>query len=447
MSADDARLPGWSEALATVIDELPGSEVLHCSIASVEGRRCVLVRWDFGRKGGTFGVAEADAFVAAVTIARERQLPLVTVTRTGGTRLPEGMRALVGIPRAALALDGLRAAGVPHICIADNPTTGGVWVAIGAGADLRLAVARAVLGFSGPRVVTAMTGRPLPAGGNTAESAFAAGLVDAVGSHDEIGALLRRALDVLAADHPQPVDAPQAGTPPRRTAAAQLKASREVDRRSGDELIDLLLADRIELRGNDDGTRAAIGRLAGRRVVAVALAGPRGAMPGPGGYALLSRAAALAGSHGLALVVLVDTPGADPHREADGLVRAMGQALLDVLRTPAPTVALVHGEGGSGGALAGAVTDIVGIGEFGTFSALGPEGAAAALRTSPEEAAAVMRIAPAELLADGFADSYVASGDEVAWCATAIDAVRAVPTEQRMTNRCKRWSSALPNQM
>jgi acetyl-CoA carboxylase carboxyl transferase subunit beta len=443
MSADEPRLPSWSEALALVTEDLPGTGALHCAVASVGDQPAVVVRWDFGRQGGTFGIAEAETFVAATATARDRGLPLVTITRSGGTRLPEGMRALVGIPSAALALADLRAAGQPHVTVADNPTTGGVWVAIGAAADVRLAVRGAVLGFSGPRVVTAMTGQPLNEGANTAESAYAAGLVDAVADHDDIGELLARTLSALRPDAPQPVAAPTSSEPPTRSAAEQLASSREAVRPSGDELIASLLTDRIVLSGADSVTTAAIGRLAGRRTVAVALAGPRSAMPGPGGFALLKRAAQLAGALNLALVVLVDTPGADPHREADGLSAAIGDALLGVLVTPAPTVALVHGEGGSGGALAGAVTDIVGVGEHGWFAALGPEGAAAALRTSADEAAALMRITPADLLANGFADAYVASGDEAAWCATAIDALRAVRTEQRLASRRARWSGPL----
>lgn len=447
MSNHEPRLPTWSEALATASDELPGSDVLHCAVAKVGTHSCVVVRWDFGRQGGTFGVAEADVFAAAVETAIDRHLPLVTITRSGGTRLPEGMRALVGIPRAALALVELRAAALPHITVADNPTTGGVWVAIGAAADVRIAIDGAVLGFSGPRVVTAMTDRPLPEGGNTAASAYAAGLVDMVATHEEVGGLLERVLAALAPHHPQAVEAASAGTPEARDAAVQVAASRESDRPTGDQLLTTLLTSSVPLRGADEVTTAAIGRIAGRCVVGVALAGPRNAMPGPGGYALLSRAAKLAGAMDAALVVLIDTPGADPHRETDGLVPALGQALLDVLQTRAPTVALVHGEGGSGGALAGAVTDLVGVGEFGWFAALGPEGAAAALRTSPDDAARIMRITPTELLADGFADAFVSPGSERAWCVSAIDAIRDIPMEQRLEKRYERWKSPLPDQM
>ena len=216
MSADQPRVPRWSETLASAVEELAGSDVLRCSEATIGASRCVLVRWDFGHQGGTFGVAEAAAFTAAVGTAIERRLPLVTITRSGGTRLPEGMRALVGIPRAALALDDLRAAGLPHISVADNPTTGGVWVAIGAAADVRIAVRGGIVGFSGPRPVAAMTGRTLAEGANTAEAAFDAGLVDAIAAPDEVDGLLREALLALRADDADHLPPPEAAGPPAR---------------------------------------------------------------------------------------------------------------------------------------------------------------------------------------------------------------------------------------
>ena len=85
----------------------------------------LVVEWDFAVRGGTFGEHEADLFVAACADAADTRTPLVTVLRSGGTRLQEGMRALVGIPRAVLALQQLADAHVPHVCVADHPTTGG----------------------------------------------------------------------------------------------------------------------------------------------------------------------------------------------------------------------------------------------------------------------------------------------------------------------------------
>jgi acetyl-CoA carboxylase carboxyl transferase subunit beta len=444
MGGPDPTDPSWDAAITTGGEPLSGSDALHCAVGAVADHRAVVVRWDFSRHGGSFGVADATAFVGATRVAIERRLPLVTVLRSGGTRLPEGMRALVGIPRAGLALADLRAAGLPHISVADHPTTGGVWVAIGSAADIRIAMAGALIGFSGPRVVSAMTGRSLPDGASTASSAYDAGLVDLVATPDTVVGLITTALAAVAPARPERVAGIAAAEPPQLPGDAQYDASTSGDRPDGAELLSRLLSDRVPLNGGDPAVAAAVGRIAGRPAVVVALAAERGAMPGPRGFGLLQRAAQLAGDLGLSLVVLVDTPGADPHTEADWLTPAIGSSLLAVLGTSAPTVSLVHGEGGSGGALAGAVTDVVGVGPAGWFAALGPVGAAAALRIEVGEASRLMRITPAELLADGLADEFVPAGQEPAWIATALDRLAAMPTAERLARRRARWAAPLP---
>jgi acetyl-CoA carboxylase carboxyl transferase subunit beta len=441
---EDVAGTSWDEDIGDDVADLPGSEALHCSLRTIAGIRIVVARWEFANHGGSFGTADATAFRDAVGLAIDHRLPLLTIMRSGGTRLPEGMRALVGIPRAALALVDLRAAGLPHISVADHPTTGGVWVAVGSAADVRIAMAGALVAFSGPRVVSAMTGRALPEGASTAEAAHAAGLVDAVATPETIRPLIARALGALVGEDPQPVGPVSEVAVPDLPGDEQFIATAAVDRPSGRDLVDAMVTAPFPLTGSDPSVAARVGRLAGRRCVAVALAASRGAMPGPGGFRLLARAAALAGSLDLALVVLVDTPGADPHAEGEGLTPAIGAALLAVLETPAPTVSLVHGEGGSGGALAGAVTDVVGVGPHGWFAALGPVGAAAALRIDVGEASRLMRIAPADLLADSVADEFVPAGEEAAWLAVTIDRLRALPPAERLAARRRRWSSPLP---
>jgi acetyl-CoA carboxylase carboxyl transferase subunit beta len=230
---------------------------------------------------------------------------------------------------------------------------------------------------------------------------------------------------------------------PDLTGADQVDAAGTADRPSGHDLIAAILPQRFEIKCADDQVIAAIGRLAGRRIIAVALGADRGSMPGPAGFAMLGRTAALAGTLGTGWLCLVDTPGADPHTEAAGLSAAIADGLLAVLSTPAPTISLVHGEGGSGGALAGAVTDVVGVGRYGWFAALGPAGAAAALRIEPVEASVLMRVTPADLLGDGLADEYVEPGTEPAWVAQQLDRLRAADQDARLEQRALRWSSPL----
>ena len=423
----------------------------------------VVATFDFRVRGGSFGERDATAFVAACAEAAATRRPLVSMLRSGGTRLQEGMRALVGIPRALLALEDLATAGVPHLAVADHPTTGGVWVAIGATADLRIGVTGATVGFSGPRVIEAMTGVALPRGTNTAETAEAAGLLDAVVAPERLATWLENALVVLRPDDPQPAAPPGPVAVPDRSGWQQVTLSRTADRPDGLDLLDRLLdadeadpgepdpappARSVRLRGGDDTVAAALGRLGGHRVLGVALTARRAGRATPAGYDLLRRAAQLAGRLDVCLLVLVDTAGADPLplSEQAGIAPAIAASMTAVLHCPAPTVAVVHGEGGSGGALAGAVTDCVAITDHGWFAALGPEGAGATLGLTAEQAADLMGVAPRDLLGSGFADALVPADVEGLhdWLTARLDVLRGPSVEDRLAHRRARWASPLP---
>jgi acetyl-CoA carboxylase carboxyl transferase subunit beta len=212
----------------------------------------------------------------------------------------------------------------------------------------------------------------------------------------------------------------------------------------GQALLQDLLTDLVPLRAphGDETVFAALGRLHGRPVVGVALAAELAGRPTPDGYRLATRAYRLAGRLRLPVLSLVDTPGADPGpaAERDGIAPAMGEAMTALLDCPSPTVALVHGEGGSGGALAAGTADLVLVGPDAYFAPIGPEGATAALRRPKEECADRMRITPADLLALGFADAPGGPED----LSAAVDGLLAVPQEERLAARRRRWSGPLP---
>jgi len=82
------------------------------------------------------------------------------------------------------------------------------------------------------------------------------------------------------------------------------------------------------------------------------------------------------------IVMFIDTPGADPSAtsESDGIAREISATFDALLSAPVPTVAVVVGEGGSGGALALAACDTLLILENAIFSVIAPEGAASILK-------------------------------------------------------------------
>src|SRR6185437_13036983 len=108
--------------------------------ASIGPSSVIVVAWDFSVLGGSFGELDAGAFLAAVDASIRARRPLISLLRSGGTRLQEGVAGLVGMARATIGMRRLAQAGIPHIAVADQPTTGGVWVTIGSRADVRCAV-------------------------------------------------------------------------------------------------------------------------------------------------------------------------------------------------------------------------------------------------------------------------------------------------------------------
>jgi acetyl-CoA carboxylase carboxyl transferase subunit beta len=366
--------------------------------------------------------------------------------RSGGTRLQEGMAALVGIPRARFALKRLADAHLPHLSVADAPTTGGVWISIASVADLRVAVTGATVGFAGPRVVEAFTGELPGPDSHTAESALAAGRVDEVLTREGALAWLQGALRTWTPDVRAAASPPASHEPTRRGGWEQVLAARSRTT-GGRALLHQLLTDPLPLRAphGDTTVTALVGRLLGRPLVAVALASEVGGRPTPDGYRLAARAYALGGRLDLPVLSLVDTPGADPspRAEQDGIAEAMGQALDALLLCPSPTLALVHGEGGSGGALAAAAADLVLMTDQSYFAAIGPEGATAALRRPREECAERMRITPDDLLRLGFADALAEPSDVPGH----LDRLLLQGREERLARRADRWSSPLSGRL
>ena len=136
----------------------------------------MLLAFEFGFLGGSLGERTGDRLESAYATRRERRLPVVSLVATGGSRMQEGMLALTQLQRVARQSALTREAGLPQIAVLRDPTTGGGWATLGAGADVVLALPGAQVGFAGSRV------RP-PDADPTAyrpEAQVAAGEVDAV---------------------------------------------------------------------------------------------------------------------------------------------------------------------------------------------------------------------------------------------------------------------------
>jgi acetyl-CoA carboxylase carboxyl transferase subunit beta len=135
-------------------------------------------------------------------------------------------------------------------------------------------------------------------------------------------------------------------------------------------------------------------------------------MASPAGYRKAVRVMRVAANLGLPVVTLIDTPGASPGVEAEehGQAAAIAESISTMAGLPVPVVAVITGEGGSGGALALAVADRVLMLHDAVYSVISPEGCAAILWDDPaaaSRAAAALRLTAPELLHLGVIDAMV----------------------------------------
>ncbi len=111
-------------------------------------------------------------------------------------------------------------------------------------------------------------------------------------------------------------------------------------------------------------------------------------MPRPEGYRKAMRLMRLAEKFGIPIMTFIDTPGAYPgvNAEERGQSEAIGRNLYEMSELRVPIICTVIGEGGSGGALAIAVGDVLLMLQYSTYSVISPEGCASILWKSAEKA-------------------------------------------------------------
>jgi len=186
------------------------------------------------------------------------------------------------------------------------------------------------------------------------------------------------------------------------TPFQKLQLARHPDRPYSKDYIRLILKNPIEIHGDrhfkdDLSIVCYIGYIDGVKTMVIGEQKGRGTknklkrnfgMPHPEGYRKALRVAKIAEKFDIPILMLVDTPGAYPGIGAEerGQSEAIAKNLQEFSQLKVPTVSVVIGEGGSGGALAIAVADKLAMMRYSVFSVISPEGCAAILWNDPSKA-------------------------------------------------------------
>ncbi|MBE1467246.1 carboxyl transferase domain-containing protein [Kibdelosporangium phytohabitans] len=409
-ASDPLNWPGYEQARARARAVTGAEESVTYGQALIGDIDVMLIEFDFRFLGGSVGTATGGRLVHALSTARAHAIPVVSLLATGGSRMQEGMFALLQLQRVARECHLNQESGIPHVTVLRNPTTGGVWASLGASADVILATGGAQVAFGGRRVRSAEDADH-PA--FTATGQFAAGQVDEVVTPESLPDALSTWLELLTGGAPEPADVPKAlgnadlpangweavsraRDPRRPRAAAYLDAYFDTYR--------LISGDRAG--GVDPGVLCGIGWRGGR---SIAFAAQAGTATRAAGYRTVSRLITMADRLGIPVLTLIDTPGAanNPTEEAAGLAAAISSVFTAIAATQIPVTTLVIGEGGSGGALAMAGAGRTWITPDAYFSVIAPELAAAILKRDQNEAtdlADQLHLRPQDLLNLGIVD-------------------------------------------
>ena len=155
-------------------------EAVVSGLLTIGGRPIAVVVTDFAFMGASMGSVYGEKLTRACERAVEREIPLLTVSSSGGARMQEGLFSLLQMAKTTIALTRMGHNRLPHFSLLTDPCYGGVTASYATVADVVMAEPGARIGFAGPRVIEQVTRQKLPEGFQTAEFLLEHGLIDTV---------------------------------------------------------------------------------------------------------------------------------------------------------------------------------------------------------------------------------------------------------------------------
>lgn len=453
-SGNPLEIPGYEEKLQKAKESTSLNEGVVVGSCTIDSNPCVLGVIDSHFMMGSMGSIVGEKITLAVEEATKKKLPVILFCCSGGARMQEGILSLMQMEKTSAALKRHSDAGNLYVAVLTDPTTGGVTASFAMLGDIIISEPKAMIGFAGPRVIEQTIGKQLPEGFQRAEFQLEHGFVDAIIERTE----LRKTLATILSYHPkarskmqksaelagrqmqifkrmdvqlqhdvkEANDAAQGPSANPLSAWEKVMAVRKPSRLGSREYISALFENFIEFHGDryfrdDPSIVGGIATFNGTPVTVIGV--DRGhelnemmranfGMPSPEGYRKAIRLMKQAEKFDRPVITFVNTSGAYPGKEAEenGQGEAIARSIYEMSGLKVPTLAIMLGEGGSGGALALAVGNEVWMMENAIYSILSPEGFASILwkdGNRAQEAASVMKITAQDLYKLGIVDAII----------------------------------------
>ena len=188
----------YKDRLSEAEDVSGEREALIVMSGSLFKLQLVAAAFEFRFMGGSMGSVVGQQFLNGMEYALKEKLPFVCFATSGGARMQESLISLYQMARTAAIIQKLKDAGLPYISIMIDPIYGGVSASIAMLGDINIAEPKALVGFTGPRVIEQTLKVTLPEGFQRSEFLLEHGAIDMIVHRKEIRKTVHKLLKGLS---------------------------------------------------------------------------------------------------------------------------------------------------------------------------------------------------------------------------------------------------------
>ena len=173
------------------------SEALIVMEGTINKLPLVAAAFEFRFMGGSMGSGVCQKFVEAVIHALTHQLPFVCFSTSGGARMQESLVSLYQMAKTSAAIEKMHQAHLPYISVMIDPIYGGVSASLATLGDINIAEPKALVGFTGPRVIEQTLNVQLPEGFQRSEFLLEHGAIDMIVHRKDLKDTIHRLITSL----------------------------------------------------------------------------------------------------------------------------------------------------------------------------------------------------------------------------------------------------------
>ena len=177
----------YKEKLKTAQLETSLKEAVISGEAKINSKNVIFAITDSRFIMGSMGSVVGEKIARAAEKATEKRVPLIIFSGSGGgARMYEGMFSLMQMAKTAAAIAKHQSKGLLYISVLTNPTMAGIMASFASLGDVIIAEPKALIGFTGPRVIEQTIKQKLPDGFQSSEFLLEHGFLDRISSRKDL---------------------------------------------------------------------------------------------------------------------------------------------------------------------------------------------------------------------------------------------------------------------